>query len=405
MIKHEFESGGFPLTTEHLTSVENQVKHLASFAKLFFGAAGETRVYVPSDFFIISNGQFTGNNAGYVLWQGEIMQVEAATYDSAVATVGFFLQNTSVTKVYADSNSHPYKTIISGSFSSSTTGADATVSAADINLHLLTSLSCIAKKTVGSATKPIYMNAGVPTPCSYELQQTVGASAELTDTKVTAVGNHYAPAEDANAQLSASASGATAAWSIDVVKGVTLKRDAKGHVVGITVSSGKIPANPDSGATSVEVTGTGNAVTTASYSSSTRKLTLTKGATFLTSHQSLASYTPTASMPVIGMLHYNNYGNLSVSYIHLLGNTVSLSSYAFASNTIKLKFSASKRWLLIPMAHGAPQSSPMSSTLGTVGYSGATNSNYESQNNSWTASQYAALYCSAAFQTILVIGY
>lgn len=38
--------------------------------------------------------------------------------------------------------------------------------------------------------------------------------------------------------------------------------------------------NADTGATSVEVTGAGNAVTTASYNASTRKLTLTKGTTF-----------------------------------------------------------------------------------------------------------------------------
>lgn len=44
----------------------------------------------------------------------------------------------------------------------------------------------------------------------------------------------------------------------------------------------------DTGATSVEVTGTGNAVTAASYNASTRKLTLTKGATFLTSHQDIS---------------------------------------------------------------------------------------------------------------------
>jgi hypothetical protein len=46
----------------------------------------------------------------------------------------------------------------------------------------------------------------------------------------------------------------------------------------------------DTGATSVEVVGSGNAVTTASYDTTTRKITLTKGATFLTSHQSLANY-------------------------------------------------------------------------------------------------------------------
>jgi len=43
----------------------------------------------------------------------------------------------------------------------------------------------------------------------------------------------------------------------------------------------------DTGATSVETTGDGNAVTSASYNSSTRKITLTKGSTFLTAHQSI----------------------------------------------------------------------------------------------------------------------
>ena len=43
----------------------------------------------------------------------------------------------------------------------------------------------------------------------------------------------------------------------------------------------------DTGATSVTVSGSGNAVTSASYDASTRKLTLTKGTTFLTSHQTM----------------------------------------------------------------------------------------------------------------------
>lgn len=75
---------------------------------------------------------------------------------------------------------------------------------------------------------------------------TVGSSPKFTDTdtKVTAVGNHYTPATDSSAAISASASGATAAWGVDVVKGVTLSRDAKGHVTDVSVTSGKIPANP-----------------------------------------------------------------------------------------------------------------------------------------------------------------
>lgn len=77
------------------------------------------------------------------------------------------------------------------------------------------------------------------------LGKSVPADAVFTDTKVTSVGNHYTPSADSSAELSAAASGATAAWSIDVVKAVQLQRDAKGHVVGVSVTSGKLPANPN----------------------------------------------------------------------------------------------------------------------------------------------------------------
>lgn len=153
------------------------------------------------------------------------------------------------------------------------------------------------------------------------------------DTKVTSAANHYTPAADTSAALSADASSTTAAtWnSTSLVTGVNLQRDAKGHVVGVSVDSIKMPANPntdtnqkvkvgtvafdanddvnfvgagsvtvagdaskktvtitgtDTGVTSVSVTGSGNAVTTASISG--RALTLTKDATFLTSHQDIS---------------------------------------------------------------------------------------------------------------------
>lgn len=104
-----------------------------------------------------------------------------------------------------------------------------------------------------------------------------------TDTKVTSAANHYAPTADSASQLSADASSTVAAtWnSTSLVTGVNLQRDSKGHVTGVTVDSVKMPGNPDTGVTSVEVTGTGNAVTAAAISG--RKMTLTKGATFLTS--------------------------------------------------------------------------------------------------------------------------
>ena len=77
------------------------------------------------------------------------------------------------------------------------------------------------------------------------LGKSVPADAVFTDTKVTSAVNHYTPAADSSSELSAAASGATAAWSIDVVKAVKLQRDAKGHVVGVSVTSGKLPANPN----------------------------------------------------------------------------------------------------------------------------------------------------------------
>ena len=78
-----------------------------------------------------------------------------------------------------------------------------------------------------------------------------------TDTKVTSVDNHYAPTENTGSALSANASGATAAWSIDVVKGVTIKRDAKGHVTGVAVTSGKLPANPNTNTAHKHAVGVG----------------------------------------------------------------------------------------------------------------------------------------------------
>ena len=66
-----------------------------------------------------------------------------------------------------------------------------------------------------------------------------------TNTKVTSVGNHYTPATNAASELTANAANGTAAWSTDVVTGITISRDAKGHVTDVNVASGKIPANPN----------------------------------------------------------------------------------------------------------------------------------------------------------------
>ena len=103
--------------------------------------------------------------------------------------------------------------------------------------------------SVGSETQPVYFKQGVPTACSYQLNKTVPSDAVFTDTdtKVTSSANHYTPAEDTSSQLDADASSTTAAtWnSTSLVTGVTVKRDSKGHVVGLGVDSIKMPRNPN----------------------------------------------------------------------------------------------------------------------------------------------------------------
>ena len=68
-----------------------------------------------------------------------------------------------------------------------------------------------------------------------------------TDTKVTSAANHYTPVADENAVLAADATGGSSAtWNTtQLVTGVNLQRDAKGHVTGVTVDSVKMPANPN----------------------------------------------------------------------------------------------------------------------------------------------------------------
>lgn len=59
----------------------------------------------------------------------------------------------------------------------------------------------------------------------------------------------------------------------------------------LTNSNGTVTFDAtDTGATTISITGDGNAFTNAEYNASTRTITFTKGSKFLTSHQSLANY-------------------------------------------------------------------------------------------------------------------
>ena len=112
----------------------------------------------------------------------------------------------------------------------------------------------------GDVTGDVSGNAG--TVNNHTVNSDVPANAVFTDTKVTSSSNHYTPATASGQDKTASASGATAAWGIDVVKGVTLNTDGKGHVTGLSVTSGKIPGNPD---TDTKVTQTADDSTNSNF--------------------------------------------------------------------------------------------------------------------------------------------
>lgn len=114
-----------------------------------------------------------------------------------------------------------------------------------------------------------------------------GSTQNVSDSHVTDVDNHYTPTANASSVLTANASStSSASWgSTDFVTGVTLNRDAAGHVTGVSVSSKQFPANPNTNTTyslsgnemTVTLTGSDNSSSSATLrgSVSNRCLTLT----------------------------------------------------------------------------------------------------------------------------------
>ena len=103
-----------------------------------------------------------------------------------------------------------------------------------------------SKLTLGSGTQGVYVSStGVLTKMAHTLGKSVPSNAVFTDTntKVTAVENHYVPAEDASSQLDAE----------EEYVVIGLKRDAAGHIVGIVTApaptadnlTGRLEATPE----------------------------------------------------------------------------------------------------------------------------------------------------------------
>ena len=174
-------------------------------------------------------------------------------------------------------------------------------------------------KAIGSATTPVYFNSsGVPVACTYTLGKSVPSSAVFTDTKVTAVGNHYTP----SGGTTTSASGGTltditnSTSGIQVVTGVT--KDAAGHVTGVTsVALKSVNTNTDTKVTQTNTTTSADyrIILSANSNDTTETSSTRKSANFLAN-------------PSTGEFYAKGYRRTDLS-----GKTVDINTYNLSSGS------------------------------------------------------------------------
>lgn len=149
----------------------------------------------------------------------------------------------------------------------------------------------------------------------------VGNSPAFTDTKVTSRANHYSPETVSGSEKTKNASGGTAAWGIDVVKGITISTDGKGHITDLSVSSGKIPTNPNT-----------DTITKVQVSSSNTYLSISESPTSFTSN-STNTYTISANAATSGSTAASYSGKLAA--YNSSGNLNAMAFYANSDRSLK----------------------------------------------------------------------
>ena len=174
-------------------------------------------------------------------------------------------------------------------------------------------------KAIGSATTPVYFDSsGVPVACTYTLGKSVPSSAVFTDTKVTAVGNHYTP----SGGTTTSASGGkltditNSTSGIQVVTGVT--KDAAGHVTGVTsVALKSVNTNTDTKVTQTNTTTSADyrIILSANSNDTTETSSTRKSANFLAN-------------PSTGEFYAKGYRRIDLS-----GKTVDINTYNLSSGS------------------------------------------------------------------------
>ena len=142
-----------------------------------------------------------------------------------------------------------------------------------------------------------------------------------TDTKVTSAGNHYSPTASSDALLQVDAADATssASWgATNLVTGVNIQRDAKGHVTGVTVDSIKMPANPNTDThytTKLKVGASATATANAAATNGNVYLNLMDNTTIRDSHKIVGSGATTVTSDANGVITIKSTDN-NTNYYH-----------------------------------------------------------------------------------------
>lgn len=226
-----------------------------------------THSYLPLSGGTLSGNLNFSNSNGAITWNSATYQQRIQTVDDSTADTNVFVfqQSSDSGSSWVDLMSvQDNGNVVATTFTGNLVG----------NADTATALTSSA----GSATQPVYFSSGKPVACTYTLGKSVPSNAVFTDTKVTAVGNHYTP----SGGTTTSASGGTltditnSTSGVQVVTGVT--KDAAGHVTGVTSVALK-SVNTDHITSIKETTGSGNAITNVEADSD-GKLSLVKGSTF-----------------------------------------------------------------------------------------------------------------------------
>lgn len=207
---------------------------------------------------------------------------------------------------------------------------------------------------------------------------------KLTDSAVTSSTNHYTPSTLSGSDISKSASGATASWGIDVVKGITLKTDGKGHITDLSITSGKVPSNPntDENVSQSESTSTNfRGVLLSDYASTSTTATLQGSSPSTTYYSSKLRVKPST-----GDLYING-NKVAVEGVTTYAASSSSGGSATTAEALTSKSIGNSSKPVYFNSSGKPVA--ISNTLGSAAYAStsdfaSSSSHYETYINSWT---------------------